>query len=99
MPKKPDIKNQVINETIDLKEEDDTCPSDEGPVCQANEGFTNSIIKGQKWRQSKLNISRSIINLEEIKLVDGKLMKCVILTGDDFVKELKAGYIEVENQL
>jgi len=33
MPKKLDIKNQVINETMDEKEEDATCPSDEGTVC------------------------------------------------------------------
>ena len=36
---------------------------------------------------------------EEIKLVNNRVMKCVILTGDNFVKELKAGYIEVEHQL
>ena len=36
---------------------------------------------------------------EEVKLVNNKVMKCVILTGENFVKELKAGYIEVEHQL
>ena len=51
MPKKQDIKNEIIRETIEREREEDeaTCPSDEGRVCKANEGLTNSIIKGQQW--------------------------------------------------
>ena len=75
----------ILNETIaeNVADEDAATPTDEGPVWRAREGFINSIIKSQKWSESRLNSTWSRLRAEQIGLFNKKVIKCMVLSVDD----------------
>ena len=81
--------------STEIVEVDDAeCSADEGPISKANEdGITNTIISTHEWKKLE---AKEEIRSEQVKIVGNRLVKCIILKGDDFIKELKAGYIELE---